>query len=511
MLLGRLVEASGRVAATRSRLRKRGLLSDCLREAGPGCVGMAVAYLTGHLPQGRIGLGPAIVSKIRDAGHAGNSRLTLGEVDTAFEEISKMIGEGSQQRRRDRLGKLFAAGTPDEQDFLARLIVGDLRQGALEGVLADAIAEAADLEPALVRRAAMLAGSLPEVAEAALTEGRGGLERFRLRAFSPVQPMLAAPAEDIDDAMASFDEAVLDYKLDGARVQIHKDGDVVRVFSRGLNDVTDSVPELVETTLALPVTTTILDGEVIALRPDGRPHPFQVTMRRFGRKSDVAAMRETLPLDVFLFDCLHVDGTDLLDEPATGRFARLDEVAGPEIRVPRLVTADVVEARAFLTRALSEGHEGLMAKSGASTYAAGNRGSEWLKVKQTHTFDLVVLAAEWGTGRRKGWLSNLHLGARDPATGAFVMLGKTFKGLTDAMLTWQTERLLKLEVAREGNTVHVRPELVVEIAVNEIQASPHYPAGMALRFARVKSYRRDKSPLEADTIHTVRDLFEATN
>ena len=357
----------------------------------------------------------------------------------------------------------------------------------------------------------MLAGRLSEVAEAALSAGAEGLDRFKLAPLSAVQPMLASPAEDIDGAMTSLGEAILDYKLDGARVQIHKAGDEVRVYSRSLHDVTASVPELVETALALPVSSAILDGEVIALRPDRRPHPFQVTMRRFGRKSDVPAMRESLPLDVFLFDCLYVEGKDLLDEPAVDRFSHLNEFTEESVRVPRLITADKLEAQAFLSQALSEGHEGLMAKSRDSLYAAGNRGADWLKVKQVHTLDLVVLAAEWGSGRRKGWLSNLHLGARDPETGGFVMLGKTFKGLTDATLAWQTAQFLEREVSRDGNTVYVRPEMVVEIAVNEIQQSPHYPAGMALRFARVKSYRADKRASEADTIGKVRELFESAN
>jgi DNA ligase-1 len=320
--------------------------------------------------------------------------------------------------------------------------------------------------------------------------------------------MLAAPAEDIGDAMATLKEAALEYKLDGARVQIHRVGPDVRIFSRGLNDVTASLPEVVSTVRALPSSSVILDGEVLALDDGGRPLPFQVTMRRFGRKTRVDALRESLPLSVFLFDCLHVDGEDLIDVPARERHAHLVTATGSTGLVPRLETADPAAARDFLAEALRLGHEGVMAKALTATYAAGSRGADWLKVKQSHRLDLVVLAAEWGSGRRKGWLSNLHLGARNPSDGGYVMLGKTFKGLTDALLDWQTRRLLALEVGREGNVVHVRPELVVEIAVNEIQRSAKYPGGMALRFARVKRFRPDKSAVEADTIATVRSIFD---
>ena len=505
MQLAELVQVSRDVAATRSRLRKRELLADCLRAAAAD-VSLVVNYLAGNLPQGRIGLGPAILREVRGLPAAATPSLPLAGVDEAFAEIAGIAGKGSQQRRRERLAALFGRATAGEQDFLARLVLGELRHGALEALLAEAIAAATGLPENAVRRAVMLAADPAAVARAAFADGAAGLARFRLVPMRPLQPMLAQPAEDMDAALEALGEAQLEYKLDGARVQIHRVDDEVRIFSRALNDVTASLPEVVETVRALPARTLIADGEVLALGERRKPLPFQVTMRRFGRKSDMAAMRAKLPLSVFLFDCLHVDGDDLLDRPLSERSRALAGLAGESLITPRLVTADPAAANAFLRRALAEGHEGLMAKALAGSYAAGSRGAGWLKVKQAHTLDLVVLAAEWGSGRRQGWLSNLHLGARDE-DGGFVMLGKTFKGLTDRMLEWQTSALLELEIGREDHVVHVRPELVAEIAVNEIQASPQYPAGMALRFARVKRYRKDKTAAEADTLATVRALL----
>ena len=353
----------------------------------------------------------------------------------------------------------------------------------------------------------MMAGDIGVVARAALTEGRAGLDRFAIQLFRPVKPMLAQPADNVEDALATLGRAALEYKLDGARIQAHKAEGEIRVFSRRLNDVTGAVPEIVEAVQSLPAREAILDGEAIALRPNGRPQPFQITMRRFGRKLDVGAMRKALPLDSFFFDALMLDGANLLDLPAEERFAALREALPASLLVPRTVTDRPDEAAAFVGQALAAGHEGVMAKALQAPYQAGARGKSWLKVKAATTLDLVVLAAEWGSGRRQGWLSNLHLGARDPA-GSFVMLGKTFKGLTDEMLAWQTEQFLAREVARDRYTVYVRPELVVEIAFNDLQASPRYPGGLALRFARVKGYRPDKSPDDADTIDTVRAIYD---
>ena len=353
----------------------------------------------------------------------------------------------------------------------------------------------------------MFAGTLPPVARAAVVGGDEAIARFSLALFQPVQPMLAESADEVEQALAELGEASLEYKLDGARIQVHKRDDEVRVFTRNLREVTAAVPEVVEAARAMPAATLMLDGEVIALRGDATPHPFQITMRRFGRKLDVERARDSLPLTPVFFDCLYVEGQPLVDEPQARRVAVLIDIVPPPLVVPRIVTAKPDEAAAFLERSIAAGHEGVMAKAVDGLYAAGRRGQAWIKVKRARTLDLVVLAAEWGHGRRTGRLSNLHLGARDDRRGGFVMLGKTFKGLTDAMLARQTEALLQLEVARDGHTVHVRPELVVEIAFNEIQESPVYPGGLALRFARVKRYRPDKRATDADTIGTVMRLY----
>jgi DNA ligase-1 len=405
------------------------------------------------------------------------------------------------------LRDLFARATGDEQGFIARLLGGGLRQGALEGVLVDAVARAAGVPAAAVRRAAMLAGDTGLVAQAALGEGgAAALSRFVLQPFQPVQPMLADSAGDVAAALADLGEASFEYKLDGARIQAHKVDDEVRVFSRNLREVTMAVPEVVDVVRALPARQLVLDGEAIVVRPDGRPQPFQVTMRRFGRKLDVDTLRTDLPITPMFFDALYLDGSPLVDEPLARRLSMLHALAAAST-VPRIVTANAGDAAAFAERAIAAGHEGVMAKALAAGYAAGRRGAAWLKIKQARTLDLVILAVEWGSGRRQGTLSNLHLGARDAARGGFVMLGKTFKGLTDEMLAWQTRRFLELEIGRDQHTVYVKPEVVAEIAFNEIQASPQYPGGLALRFARVKRYRSDKSAAEADTVETIQRMY----
>src|SRR5438105_2695238 len=508
MLLAELLAASERVAGTRSRLAKIDALAECLRRLEASEIALGVAYLTGDTRQGRIGIGYAGLKEALAAAPASTPRLTLAQVDKALANISQTKGEGSAAERQRLLAELFARATAPEQDFLARLLLGELRQGALEGIMLDAIAKAANLPPERVRAAAMRAGGLPAVAEAALTKGEGGLARFALKIFQPVQPMLAQPAEDVADALERLGTAAFEWKLDGARVQAHKSGQEIRVYTRSLNEVTAAVPEIVWALQEGPARELILDGETIALKPEGTPYPFQETMRRFGRKLDVEALRATLPLSVFFFDCLLAEGEDLTARPAGERFDVLAKILPAKILIPRLVTGDKKAAQVFYDDALARGHEGVMAKALDAPYEAGSRGAGWLKIKKAHTLDLAVIAAEWGSGRRKDWLSNLHLGAVDPATGDFVMLGKTFKGMTDKMLAWQTERLLALETSREGHVVHVRPQLVAEIAFNEIQASPHYPGGFALRFARVKRYRDDKSAKDADTIETVRALYE---
>jgi len=524
MLLSALVETSGRVAGTSARSGKVALIAELLRRAAPEEIEPAAAFLAGRPRQGRIGLGWAAFEAASDSAPATGDlfateaegaqdssaarapTLTVADVDAAFGRVLHLAGRGSAHARRRVLADLMRRATTEERDFLIRLALGELRQGALGGVMEEAIAAAAELPVAEVRHAAMLAGDLQTVARTALVEGRAGLARFELRLFRPLQPMLAQAAEDLPDALSRLGEAGLEYKLDGARVQVHRSGADVRVFSRRLNDVTAAVPELVEAVLELPAEEMILDGEVVALGSAGAPQPFQETMRRFGRRLDVERMRAELPLRPFLFDLLRLDGRDLLDRPARERAAALIELA-PGIVVPRRVTGVLAEAEGFFDQALEAGHEGLMAKALEATYQAGGRGLSWLKIKPAHTLDLVVLAAEWGHGRRSGWLSNIHLGAREEATGAFVMLGKTFKGMTDAMLAWQTERFQNLAVAREGHVVHLRPEQVVEVAFGDVQGSPQYPAGLALRFARVKRYRQDKSAAEADTVETVRAIL----
>ncbi len=508
--LADLVAAHRGVRDARRRLDKIDRLSGFLARTAPPDVETAVAYLCGVLPQGRIGVGYATVRAACAAPPAPAPGLLLADVHAALTRVASLGGPGSAAGRAAELRDLFGRATADEQDFLAHLLCGEIRQGALESVMTDAVASAARLPASCIRRAVMMAGGLAPVACAALTGGARDLEQFALRVFRPVQPMLAQSADSVTEAQARLGDLALDYKLDGARVQAHKDGPEVRVFTRHLREVTSAVPEVVEALRAMPARRLVLDGEVLALRPDGRPMPFQVTMRRVGRALDDAAMRRELPLTPFFFDCLAVDTDEMIDEPLAARAAALGEATAGRWLVPRVLAPSAAEADAFVDAARRLGHEGVMAKSLAAGYAAGMRGAAWLKIKPAVTLDLVVLAAEWGSGRRRGWLSNLHLGARDETAGGFVMLGKTFKGLTDATLTWQTRRLLELETGRDRHTVHVRPELVVEVAFNEVQASRRYPGGVALRFARVKRYRDDKPAAEADTIETVRALHRTT-
>jgi DNA ligase-1 len=508
MRLAAVVETSMRVAESSGRLQKVARLADLIGQAPPEEVATVIEFLSGTPRQGRIGVGWAAIAAARDTPAASEASLAIAEVDDVFGRIGSLSGAGSARARAEVLRSLFERATEAEQDFLARLLFGELRQGALEGLLVEAVARASKIPAATVRRAAMLAGALAPVARAALVEGESALQALAIQPFTPIQPMLADAAADIGAAIRDLGEASLEYKLDGARIQVHKAGDEVRVYSRNLRDVSAAVPEVVEAARALPAREIVLDGEAIALRADGTPHPFQITMRRFGRKLDVETLRRTLPVQPFFFDCLYFDGDPLIDEPLGRRVDLLALQAPGRLLVPRIVTADPAQASAFLERALASGHEGVMAKGLDGLYAAGRRGAAWLKVKTARTLDLVVLAAEWGSGRRKGTLSNLHLGARDPGRGGFVMLGKTFKGLTDEMLAWQTKAFLELEAARDAYTVYVRPELVVEIAFNDIQESPHYPGRLALRFARVKRYRPDKSAADADTFETIQKIYE---
>ena len=489
MRLGEVVATSEAVRATSARLGKVERLAELLGRLAPAEAAPAVAMLSGEPRQGPVGVGWAALKD--PPAPAAEPSLDLAEVDAALDALAAASGPGSQAARRALLGGLMGRATAAEQRFLTALLLGDLRQGALEGVMADAVARAAGVPAAAVRRALMLRGSLPAVAAAALGGGREALAAIGLEVGRPIAPMLAGTAPDVAAALAKAGEAAVEWKLDGARIQVHRSGEQVGVFTRSLDDITARVPEVVEAALALPVRAAVLDGEAIALAPDGRPRPFQVTGGRVAGRLDVERLRREVPLTPFLFDVMHLDGEDLIDRPGAERAAALAEIAPAGLLVPRNASTDAAGAGEVLRDALARGHEGVMVKSLAAPYAAGRRGAGWLKVKPRHTLDLVVLAAEWGHGRRRGRLSNLHLGARG-RDGGFVMLGKTFKGLTDAMLEWQTERLLALAVERDDWTVRVRPELVVEVAFDGVQTSPRYPGGVALRFARVLRHRPDK-------------------
>jgi DNA ligase-1 len=544
MLLDALVRTSAAVTASPGRLAKISLLAGLLAEVPVAEIGVAVSFLSGDLTQRQIGVGYAALTDLMGGygeadsapalpAPAATPQLTLTETDEAFGRIGLLAGQGSQAERRRLLAGLLARATEPERQFLVRLLAGDLRQGALDGVMTEAVARAARVPTPEVRRAYQLSGSLPAAAAAALSADDSGpaavdaLRTMSVQIGRPVRPMLAASAPTVAEAMDRISPAAVDWKIDGIRVQLHRQGAAVRVFTRTLDDITDRVPELAAAGLTMDALTAIVDGEAVALRPDGRPQPFQVTAARAA--SQPGASGESAQLTLFLFDLLHADGADLIDAPASHRFARLAAIAPAGLIVPRLVTGDVTEAEQFFAAAIERGQEGVVVKSLDAPYGAGRRGSEWIKVKPRHTLDLLVLGAEWGHGRRQGWLSNLHLGARDPATGGAVMLGKTFKGLTDALLEWQTERLLELADPLRGGSpqagrgdsagpggrppgtprgvIMVRPELVVEIAFDGVQASSRYPGGVTLRFARVLRYRPDKSPAEADTIDTVRALW----
>ncbi len=499
MVLLDLVATSAAVAATRSRLEKRRLLAAALRAADPDEVEVVASFLSGRIRQRRTGIGWRGLADLPPA--APSPSLTPLEVDAALERLSRLAGPGSQEARATAMAGLLSRATADEQRFLRGLITGELRQGALDSLLLDAVAEAAEVPLATVRRAAMFSALSGPIAAAALRGGASALADFRLEVGRPLRPMLAASAPDVGAALAGLaGEVAVDGKIDGIRLQVHKEGDDVVVLTRSLDDITERVPEVVDLVRGLPARALILDGEAIALGPDGRPLPFQETGSRTMSR-DAAALRETVPLTPHFFDLLHLDGQDLIDTPAGERFAALAAAVPAGALVPRLVTADPAAVAEFFATMLARGHEGVVVKDLAAPYDAGRRGAAWVKVKPRHTLDLVVLAVEWGSGRRTGLLSNLHLGARDG--DGFVMLGKTFKGLSDEMLAWQTARFLELETSRHGYVVEVRPEQVVEVAFDGVQRSSRYPGGVALRFARVLRHRADKSPAEADTLQAV--------
>ncbi|GGU76124.1 putative DNA ligase [Streptomyces albospinus] len=506
MLLAGLAQVSGEVAATAARSRKIALLAGLFRAAAPEDVPVVIPYLAGRLPQGRIGIGWSVLRAPPPP--AAEATLTVAETDAALTRLAQVAGPGAQAERRRLVRELLAAATAPEQRFLHGLLTGEVRQGALEALAAEGLAAATEVPAADVRRAVMLAGSLPDVARALLSRGPTALADFRLTIGRPVGPMLAQTAASVDEAIDKLGHCAVEEKLDGIRVQVHRDGPDVRIHTRTLDEVTDRLPEVTDLVREFPAERFILDGEVIAVDDDGRPLPFQRIAGRFGSRADVSAARAALPLTPVFFDILAIDGRDLLGLPGEKRHAELAALVPEPLRVRRCVVKDPVDAGAradaaeFWVRTLRRGHEGVVVKALYAPYSAGRRGAAWLKVKPVHTLDLVVLAAEWGHGRRTGKLSNLHLGARDP-DGGFVMLGKTFKGLTDATLGWQTERLQELAESDDGHVVTVRPELVVEIAYDGLQTSPRYPAGVTLRFARVLRYREDKPAAQADTIATV--------
>ncbi len=507
-LLGELVQTSQRVGATAARRVKVGELAALIKSLTGDEIDIGVHYLSGETRQGKIGIGYAAVRAAAATPAAELATLSIGEVDHKLSELGAMRGSGSAARRAAALEELFARLTAPEQQFLLRLLIGELRQGALAGVMIDAIAAAADLPATTVRRAAMYSKSLGAVASAALREGTQALAKFQLELFSPVSPMLAQTAADVAEALQEIHgAAAFEWKMDGARIQVHKLGDEVRIYTRSLNEVTAAIPEIAELARTFAQHTLVLDGEAIAFDASGRPHPFQVSMRRFGRKLNVEAMRSALPIQAFFFDCLRFGAESIATRTTQERFQALGEAVPAAWLVPRLVTDSEAAARDFYEAAIAAGHEGVMAKALDAPYEAGNRGASWLKIKRVHTLDLVVLGAEWGYGRRTGKLSNLHLGAMDPASGEYVMLGKTFKGLTDAMLDWQTKQFLAREIHRDAGTVYILPELVVEIAFSDLQASSRYPGGLALRLARVKRYRDDKRVEDADTMEAVRKIY----
>ena len=500
MLLAELVATARSIAGTPARNGKITLIAHLLRDVRPDEVEAAVGFLAGEARQGRIGVGWATAYRA-DVAPAAVPTLTIADLDAAFDRILSTTGPGSVESRAAILAELFSKATADEADFVRRLFTGEIRQGALVGLVAEAVARAAGVPSSAVRRAAMLSGDLGRTAAIALRDGQDGLSSVGLQVLRPVQPMLASTADGVVDALTATGRASVEWKLDGIRIQAHRLGDEVRVFTRNLNDITERVPDVVAAVRSLREERLVLDGEAIALDESDRPRLFQETMSNVGRSS----AEPDVPMNAMFFDVLHAGGEDLIDRPLEERLRALDDVVAGR-RIPGRTTVDPAEAQRVLDEALAAGHEGVMVKALDSLYQAGRRGKAWRKVKPVRTLDLVVIAVEWGHGRRSGYLSNIHLGARDQS-GGFVMVGKTFKGMTDEMLRWQTERFSALERARHGITVELRPEQVVEIALDGVQASTRYVGGVALRFARVVRYRHDKTAAEADTIDTVRSML----
>lgn len=510
VFLSDIVTVSKRVSETKRKKEKIFLISNFLKNCRGEEISIASSYLSGEISARSLGIGWAILERVIRNSILNPRPINLIELDRFFNEISNLSGKGSLEKKIKLLQILFSSINDEERRFLIGLITGELRQGVLEGIVLEAIADASNIPLQLIRQAFMFSSDIGEVARVALEEGIQGLSRFKPRLFHPIAPMLANTAEKEEDPLIRWGKVACEFKIDGARIQIHKEREDVRVFTRNLKEVTESIPEIIELARGLPLNQAIFEGEIFAIKPDGRPMPFQITMRRFGRIQDVENLKKEIPLSSYFFDLLYIDGESLLNEPYQKRFQILSKYIPKKYVIPRIIATEKNDILEFIKKSLTEGNEGIMAKSIDSPYVAGHRGYYWLKIKPAKTLDLVVLGAEWGHGRRKGYLSNLHLGARDPESGKFIMLGKTFKGITDQMLKWQTEKLLSIEIDRDERTVYVEPKLVVEIAFDSLQKSPRYPGGLALRFARVKNYREDKSPHDADTIQKVREIFEST-
>ena len=507
MLLADLVACADAVAATSARTEKIESLAELLLRTDGREAGVVAGLVAGDPRQGRVGVGWATVATLQ-ADAAREPTLTVADLDAMLDAVADTAGDGSANRRLDLLQGFLARATDGEADFVRRLLVGELRQGASEGVVVEAVARASGVSAASVRRALMLVGDLGETAGIALMERGPGLEAVGFQVFRPIRPMLASTADDAASVVADLGRCSVEWKLDGIRIQVHRRGDDVRIWTRNLNDVTDRLGEVADVVRGLGVEVAALDGEVLGLADDLGPAAFQDTMGRVGTRStgeSAPSRSESVRVRPMFFDALHLDGRDLLDEPLEVRLGCLAEAAADH-RVPGVVTTDPDEAERVFAAAVGAGHEGVMVKAADSAYAAGRRGKAWRKVKPVHSLDLVVLAVEPGSGRRRGWLSNIHLGARDP-DGGFVMVGKTFKGMTDQMLRWQTERFGELATNRTAHMVELQPVQVVEVAVDGVQRSSRYPGGVALRFARVVRYRSDKSAAEADTIDAVRSLL----
>ena len=493
------------------------MIADFLRSVDPSEISDATLFLVGKpFPESDPRVLEVSYATISEASrNLGQTRLSeaplaIHDVFRTFDKVSEATGAGSRVRKLSLVQTLLTQASPVESEYLVRMMFGEMRIGVVEGIVQDAISLASGAPKELVRRASMLHGDIGDIAKIAITGGPKELQRIGIHLFIPVKPMLAEMAETLETVLREHpDGSAFEYKLDGARIQIHKSGDKVRIYSRRLTDVTDSIGEIVEfAKTKVNASEYLIEGEVVGIGKNGRPIPFQDLMRRFRRVHEIQAMTERIPLKIYLFDALYVDGRTLIDERHSERWEILASLVGEDYLAPRIVEQDKKEISRFFDLAIKEGHEGLMAKSLSSNYSPGARGKKWFKLKRDDKLDIVIVAAEWGSGRRVGWLSNYHLAVRDQETGEYQMIGKTFKGLTDAEFDMITKRLQELKTHEDKWTVYVKPSIVAEVTYNEVQKSPRYKSGFALRFARITSFREDKSPEDADTIQRLRQLYE---